>query len=434
MRPSRRCLALLWSWFLLGIATALWSPLMVGWLIATVILGCALLIDALWLWGKSSVSLTRNLPTRLALGVKQEVEITLHNGHPQSLEVEFFDGLPPTLTSTQLPWQGRLPARGHATLHYEITPLERGSHQFSPAHLLRKSLLGLWQRALRLGTTEEIKVYPNFEPIIRFNLLAMTNRIDQMGIISLNRPGVSKEFHQLRDYQEGDALSQIDWKATSRRASLISREYRQQRDQTIIFAVDCGRRMRVMDGDLPQFDHCLNAILLLAQMAMRQGDSVGVLGFGGGGRWLPPVKGSHMMPTLLNHLYDYQTSGEPSDFSEAVERLLVQQKRRALVVFLTNLRSEDTDHIIAPLAQLRKKHLVMLATLKEQTLEHVLTDPIQTLPQALRYGATHVYLDERATLLAHLQAQRIHVIDATTKELPIELVNRYLEIKKEGQL
>ena len=77
-------------------------------------------------------------------------------------------------------------------------------------------------------------------------------------------------------------LSQIDWKATSKRVSLISRDYQEQRDQTVILAVDCGRRMRALDGGIPQFDHCLNAMLLLAYTALRQGDHVGIVG----GGWL----------------------------------------------------------------------------------------------------------------------------------------------------
>ena len=434
MRPSKLFIRVLWAWMLLGVAAAFVPLLENVWLIVSVMLGCLTLIDILWLLGKSRVDLTRNLPTRLALGQSQDVEITLHNRHPAPIKLEVFDGLPLTITSDQLPWSGTVPAKGYARIHYQLKPLERGPQTLTPAHVLRYSVFRLWQRSLYLGGSEEVKVYPNFEPVIRFNLLSMENRADQMGIISRNLAGVSKEFHQLRDYQEGDAISQIDWKATSRRASLISREYQQQRDQIIIFAVDCGRRMRAMDGDLSQFDHSLNAILLLAQMALRQGDSVGILGFGGTNRWLPPVKGGHMMPTLLNHLYDYQTSTEPTDFAEAVERLMVRQKRRAMIVFLTNLRSEDSTHLVAPLQQLRKKHLVLLASLREKSVSDILNKEVATLDEALTCAATHLYLEERSALLAKLNSQRIKIVDATAEQLPIELVNRYLEIKKEGQL
>ena len=79
--------------------------------------------------------------------------------------------------------------------------------------------------------------------------------------------------------------------------------------------------MRAIDGELPQFDHCLNALLLVAYVALRQGDHIAVQSFGGEDRWLPPVKGSHAMATVLNHLYDATTSSAPSDFAEAAERL-----------------------------------------------------------------------------------------------------------------
>lgn len=434
MRPAPRLIYLLWILLLLGLAASLTSGFAALWAVVGVVIGAVVLIDALWLMGKSRITLKRNLPTRLSLGELEEVEITLHNQYARRVRVSLFEGLPPTMVSNEMPWRGTIPARGYAQLFYKLRPLERGLQVLEPAHLLLTSLFGFWQRLWRIGEKLEIKVYPNFEPVIRFNLLAMTDQVDQMGIISKNAVGVSKEFHQLRDYQEGDAITQIDWKATSRRASLISREYRQQRDQTIIFAVDCGRRMRAMDGALTQFDHSLNAILLLAQMALRQGDSVGVMGFGGTNRWLPPVKGGHMMPTLLNHLYDYQTSTEPSDFAEAVERLMVRQKRRAMIVFLTNLRSEDATHLVAPLHQLRKKHLVLMASLKEKTITDLLSKPVRDFDQALTCAATHLYLEDRSAMLASLKNQRIQIVDATAQDLPIELVNRYLEIKKEGQL
>ena len=119
----------------------------------------------------------------------------------------------------------------------------------------------------------------------------------------------------------GDSLSQIDWKASSKRQSLISRDFQEQLDQSVILMLDCGRRMRTIDGEISQFDHCLNAMLLISYVALRQGDQVGILSFGGTERWLPPVKGASSMTTVLNHLYDYETSPFPSDFSEAAERL-----------------------------------------------------------------------------------------------------------------
>jgi uncharacterized protein (DUF58 family) len=192
--------------------------------------------------------------------------------------------------------------------------------------------------------------------------------------------------------------------------------------------------MRVLDGEITQFDHCLNAILLLSYIALRQGDGVGVMGFGGSNRWLPPVKGVHAMSSLLNHLYDYQTSSQPTDFAEAAEQILARQKRRSLVIFLTNLRSEDSEHVVKPLQILKKKHVVLLATLREQEISDKLVHPVRNLSEAVTLGATHLYLEERAALLQDLRRQGILTLDASAKELPVALANSYLEIKREGRI
>lgn len=187
-----------------------------------------------------------------------------------------------------------------------------------------------------------------------------------------------------------------------------------------------------MDGELSQFDHCLNSMLLLSYIALRQGDKVGVMKFGGKSRWLSPLKGTHQMPTLLNHLYDYETSSRPSDFREAVEQIMIMQQRRALVIVLTNLRGEDGDDLTESLAQLRKRHLVVLASLKEKAVDDIQsTEQIESLDDALGVAAAQLYVDERTQVLAKLNQGGIQTLDESAQNLPIALCNRYLDIKAE---
>lgn len=186
-----------------------------------------------------------------------------------------------------------------------------------------------------------------------------------------------------------------------------------------------------MDGDMPQFDHCLNAMLLLAYVALRQGDHVGILSFGGEERWLPPVKGVNSMTTILNHLYDYKTSTNPSDYAEAVEKLMARQRRRALVVVLSNVRGEDGADLIQPLQMLRKRHVVMLANLREKEVMDRMEAPVSTLDDALTVAATQRYLDDRRLVLNELNAHGIQTVDTTAKQLPVALANRYLATRQE---
>jgi uncharacterized protein (DUF58 family) len=255
-----------------------------------------------------------------------------------------------------------------------------------------------------------------------------------MGIVAKNRAGQSRDFHQLREYKDGDVLSQVDWKATARRGHLISRQYREQRDQTIILLLDCGRRMRALDGGVTQFDHCLNASLLLSYIALRQGDNVGAMGFGGVDRWLPPVRGQHSMTHLLNHLYDYECTPAASDFAEAAERVMARQRRRALIVLLTNLRGEEGEHLIAPLRLLSRRHLLVVANLRERSVVEKLQEPVRNFDSALLHAAGHAYLADRAALLATLRDHKIMTIDETAQQLAGALATTYLDVKQRGVL
>ena len=61
-----------------------------------------------------------------------------------------------------------------------------------------------------------MRVYPNFQALARYTLLATDNRLSQIGVLQVRRRGEGTEFHQLREYRQGDPQRAIDWKATAR--------------------------------------------------------------------------------------------------------------------------------------------------------------------------------------------------------------------------
>jgi len=434
MLPTLRLLYCCLAWALLGVAASLWSPAKASWQWAGLAWAVVSLGDLIWLFLMKRVQVERRLDARMALGVEQEMALTVRNPDVQMVRVRIIDGLPPALRTSDWPWTGKVPARGFTTVAARVRAVERGPAEITRAYVEHFSPLGLWLRRYRAGKAETTRVYPNYEPVVRFALLAMQHREAQMGIQRRNKMGQSREFRQLRDYQDGDTLNRIDWKATSRRLVLTSREFEEQRNQTIILMADCGRRLRAMDGELSQFDHCLNAMLLLSFIALRQGDRVGIMGFGGADRWLPPQTGASAMPVILNHLYDYRTGTAPGDFSEAAELIMRRQQRRALIVFCTNLRSEDQTHLLRPLQLIRRRHLVIVASLREREVLSRLHTPVHSLNSARSFGAANQYVEERHLLLHSLRRAGILTIDAPAEVLPVALGNLYLDIKKEAVL
>ncbi|QQL45696.1 DUF58 domain-containing protein [Sulfuriroseicoccus oceanibius] len=435
MIPGRRLLIL--ATLMVGISCVLVAvpgAMFYGYALLAV-LGVVAAVDLLSAWKMTpSIQMRRVLPGRFALGVRQVVGLVLRQDGRRTLAIELFDGVPDRSDVEGFPWHGQLPPAQDLHVRYEIGFDERGEVPFGRACVMVDSPLGLWQRRLWVGDEEVVKVYPNYKPVLDMALLAMDSRRDEMGLRYMRRAGASREFLQLRDYQLGDGLNTVDWKATSRFHRLISREYEEQRNQTLIFMLDSGRRMRAMDHGLPQFDHCLNAILLVAYVALNQGTQVGVLGFGEGVNWLPPVKGVQAMPRLLNHLFNAETTMSPSDYDEAATQLMVRQKRRAMVVMLTNLRGESPRELLRPLTVLKQKHHVVVASLREQRVEEMRNAAVGSAADGVRAAAAHLYVAERRKVAAEMDALGVPLVDATAHDFPVALANRYLADRARGAM
>lgn len=434
MSPTLRLLQLASAWTVLAVLVAVVPSTAIVWQGIGVVAVVVILTDLIILRCFKPLEIERRLPGRFALGEPGEVRLTLRNQGRQAAKVELFDGIPQGAEAETMPWSGEVPPQREIRVYHPVKLMRRGEIEFSQVQVRRVSPLGFWLRRTLHGSVETVKVYPNYEPVVRFALLAMQQRESPMGIVRRPRPGSSRDFHQLRDYRDGDPFSQIDWKATSRRQMLISRDYQEQRDQSIVFLLDTGRRMRALDGGVEQFDHVLNAILLVSHIALRQGDQVSVKSFGGTDRWLPPIKGGHAMPVLLNHLYDYQTTTAPSDFAGAVEHLMARQRRRSLVIVLTNLRGEDEKELLPALQVLGKRHLVLVASMREAVVQEAFSHPVESFSSALKYLAADRYVQERREILASLAASGILTLDSTAGEFAVALANSYSDIKAAGRI
>jgi len=316
-----------------------------------------------------------------------------------------------------------------STVRYHVTPTQRGKFSFGNAQVRLLSPLGLWWQDKIIEQKNTVHVYPNFAAVTKYILLATMDRVQQMGIRKRRRRGEGSEFHQLREFREGDSMRQVDWRATARHGKLISKEYQDERDQNIVMLLDCGRRMRTQDDELSHFDHALNAMLLLTYVALRQGDAVGVGTFSGEQRWVKPVRGTGMLNTILNQVYDLEPSAEAPDYSRAALDLLARQRKRSLVIVITNLRDEDGDDLLPALKLLKNKHTVLLASLREKTIDDVIHQEVNNFRDALTLASTHQYLNERSQAINWLINNGINCLDVAPDDLSVQLVNHYLAMK-----
>lgn len=440
--PDKNTFYLIAGITLLALLASFWPGLIPLWKFSLALFFIVLFIDYLFSFTGQAIEIKRDLQGSLPLGVSRLVHLRVYNHGKKSRALSVYDHFPTQIQSEGLPVFLSIPAEKYADISYKITAIERGKLNFPQVQIQLQSLFKFWKRNIFLPVQNETHVYPNFAAISNYALLATDNNLSQMGIIKKRRRGEGQDFHQLREYREGDSLRQIDWKATSRIQKLISREYQDERDQEIIFMLDCGHRMLAKDDDLSHFDHTLNALLLLSYVALKQGDAVGLSTFAAATssatpdqtRWLSPRKGQHHVQTILNTVYDLQPGSEAPDYSKAATDLLIRHKKRALLIILTNVRDEDTDDLLPAVKILRKRHLVLVVSLKEASIQQTLDKPVDDLQTAINNSAAQHYLQYRQKTFEQLSRNGVNTLDVSPDKLTVELINAYLGIKRSGKL
>jgi len=437
MIPAGPLLAALAAWLALGAAAAWWAGrLQEAWWLAAVGLAGLAALDALLARLGALPDLQREVSGAVALGARTPVRLRITRRSFLPLRAVVRDHPSATLVAEGLPQPlrlvGRVGAWGLVTYHVRAT--QRGLQQFAPAALRLRSPLALWWRQVRIGPSQEVRVYPSFQAVAKFALLARENRLAELGIHKRQRRGEGSDFLQLREYRAGDSLRQIDWRATARLRKAISREYHDERDQQIVFLIDHGRHMRSQDGELSHLDHALNAVLLLAYVALRQGDGVGLLTFGGEQRWLAPRKGPSFINVILNTVFDLGASLDIADPQQAAQLLMRRLNKRSLIVLITNVRDDPGDALQPILRLAQRRHVVLLASLRERILNDVLDELPQDHAGALRTAAVHQYLRERELTHRRIDKAGAFCLDTEPHRLPVELVNHYLAIKGSGVL
>ena len=432
MRPAPLLIGLLVLWGLSGFAALFAGVPVLAWQLAGVGLAVLAVLDGLLLRRRPTPEVTREIPEALPLGIERDVTLRVESMSRQ--RVDLFDLHPGAWPAQGLPQRLKLAPATASTFSYRLRPTARGDAAFAGVQLRMGSSLRLWRQSRITGEPQRVRVYPNFAPLTKFALFSAEQASRLVGAHLKRRRGEGTDFNQMREYRIGDSLRQIDWKATSRSRKLISREYQDEKNQQLVMMVDTGRRMMAQEGELAHFDHVLNATLVVSYLALRQGDAAGLFASGGQSRWVAPKRGMASIDTLLRASYDLQPQPVATDYLAAATELSLRQRKRSLVMIVTNVRDEDIEDLLAAVQLLKKRHLVCVASLRERALDLAMDEDVHDLPGAIRAAALARYLEQRTTAHEALRSHRVMVLDVTSDELPAALVERYLAVKRQGLL
>lgn len=330
----------------------------------------------------------------------------------------------------------RVRARSENSVAYRVRPMQRGDAKLGACYVRYQGVLRIAERWARVPIEQTVRIYPNLDEAKRHSIYLLRSRQLAAEKRRTRIRGIGREFESLREYQEGDEYRDICWTAAARRAKLVTRLYQIERSQTVWIVIDSGRLMRARVGQFSKLDHAVNAALSLAQVAMYSGDRVGLIAYGRGIRQqLPAAKGSAHLRQMIDRLALTREEGAEADHLQMAGRLLADQKRRSLIVWMTDLaETAMTPEVIEAASMMMPRHLVLFVVIGQPDLGELAARTPQSESEMYQVAAAQEMVHRRELLLARLRERGALAVEVSSGSVSPVLVNAYLQIKERSQL
>lgn len=407
--------------------------------ILLVVLVLVLLADVLLLWFRRGLTAVRTLPERFSNGDVNAVRIRVESSYGFKCTVEVIDELPFVFQRRDVCFRIALPPLGESTVTYELRPTERGVYGFGLVRLFASTPLGLVQRRISCCEPQEVKVYPSFLMLRQYELLAMSNKLTEMGIKRIRRIGHNTDFEQIRDYVDGDDYRTINWRATARRTRLQVNVYQEERSQQVYCVIDKGRMMQQAFHDMTLLDYAINASLALSFVAMNKQDKAGLITFSTQMEtFVAASRQPGHLQTLQESLYAERTVFGETDYSALLVGMARNVTRRSLLVLFTSFTSMPALRRQLPfLRQTAARHRLLVVFFEDEDLvewaapKGKASGKEGTEEYYQRVEAQKFVYDQR--LIAQtLRQYGIQSLLTTPRQLSVDVINKYLAIRVLG--
>jgi len=453
LSPDRNLFGWTLAWLVLAVASVPVSGLRFIVPVAGALLVAAVLADAYLALREKAVVLDREVPEKGARERDDEITLCVRNPLRRSVRMDLRDAVPRDLLSPEPHWPNlRVEAEALRRLRYTIRPKVRGRRTWGRAAALVRSPLGLLRRCVESSTDSVLLVQPETARYLRAEALDPRRVLAVLGVRPRRKRGDGLEFDSLRDYVIGDEPRRIDWRATARRGRPIVRTHRHEESRTVLIALD---RSRLMGARAPhpeergseegfsstKLDHAIDAGLALAFASLAAGDRVGLVVFDRTVvAQIAPVAHRASLGRFVDALSVVQPSPFEADYRRMTREILTRQRKRAMVIVLTDFMEVDREELIQPMSLLARRHEVVFVALREPILEQLEEDGPHTTGSKdsesendrvglYRRIVLADLLREREGRLMTLRRSGLSVLDVPPSEATASTLNRFMELR-----
>lgn len=390
------------------------------------------LSDVLMLYRTSKgVFAKRHAPERLSNGDDNELGIYIENLYPFNISVGIIDEIPFQFQKRDIWFKTILTPRQHKLINYLLRPTKRGEYEFGDIRLYVQSPLALISRRYNFSQAETLPVYPSFLQMRKYELMAISNRLTEIGVKKIRRLGHSLEFEQVKNYVAGDDYRTINWKATARRGDLMTNVYTDEKSQHVYCVIDKSRAMQMPFDGLSLLDYAINASLVLSNVALLKEDKAGLITIAEKlGAVIPADRKPIQLNRILEVLYKEKTRYLETNMELLYSTIRNVLKQRSLVVFFTNFESMSAMERQLPfLKRISRFHLLLVVFFENTELEKLSSKPAGNVEDIYIKTIAEKFAYDKKVIVKELTKHGIQSILSTPQNLTVNTINRYLELK-----
>ena len=402
-------------------------PVVFFWLVIVLLLVDILLLCRL----PKGVFAKRISPERLSNGDENEISIYIESFYAFAVDIEIIDEIPHQFQKRDVLFETGLTSRQHKLLNYLLRPTKRGEYEFGFLRVYVQSPLKLVSRRFNFEQAETLPVYPSFLQMRKYELMAISNRLNEIGIKKIRRLGHSMEFEQIKNYVAGDDYRTVNWKATARQGNLMVNTYTEERSQHVYCVIDKSRALKMPFEGLSLLDYAINASLVLSSVALLKEDKAGIITISDR---KGAVVAADKRPTQLNKimevLYREKTRYLETNMELLYNTIRGTLKQRSLVVFFTNFESMSALERQLPfLKRIAKFHLLVMVFFENTELKNLSEESASNVEGIYIKTIAEKFVYEKKLIVRELARHGIQSILTAPKNVTVNTINRYLELK-----
>ena len=385
---------------------------------------------------KKNIFAKRILSERLSNGDDNEIKIILTNNYSFDVNLKIIDELPFIFQIRDFEISSKVESGKTKIFSYVIHPVKSGEYQFGALNVFVSTILNIVSRRLKFEQSKSVKVYPSYIQMRKYQIMAIADRLMEVGVKKVRRIGHSMEFEQIKEYVRGDDYRTINWKATARKRQLMVNHYIDERAQQIYSIIDMGRTMKMPFDQMSLLDYAINTSLVISNIALLKHDKAGIVTFNNKvNSVLPAERNSVQMKKILDSLYKQETNFLESDYENLAGVVREKIKQRSLLLLFTNFETANSlKRQIPYFKSLSRSHLLIVIFFFNVGLDELLYNKAKSLDEIYHKTIAEKFAYEKRVIQKELTSIGIQSILTTPQKLSIDTINKYLELKARAMI